>query len=121
MIDRQLAWSSGRPAPVVGQPPRPTDGVRMISSGNGDAASRLGHPRVLAMNGSEVAGLIRTRLDELSPNDRRIARQLLDHWVEAPFETAESLAGKAGVSKAAVVRFATRVGFAGFSELHDAL
>ena len=73
------------------------------------------------MNGSEVAGLIRTRLDELSPNDRRIARQLLDHWVEAPFETAESLAGKAGVSKAAVVRFATRVGFAGFSELHDAL
>ena len=73
------------------------------------------------MNGSAVAGMIRSRLDELSPNDRRIARQIIDHDVEAPFETAESLAAKAGVSKAAVVRFATRVGFAGFSELHEAL
>jgi DNA-binding MurR/RpiR family transcriptional regulator len=72
-------------------------------------------------NGSAVAAKIRARLDELSPNDRRVARRLLDHPVEAPFETAESLAAKAGVSKAAVVRFSTRVGFAGFTELHDAL
>jgi DNA-binding MurR/RpiR family transcriptional regulator len=68
-----------------------------------------------------VAELIRSHLDALSPNDRRIASRLLDHPVQAPFETAESLAAKAGVSKAAVVRFATRVGFAGFGELHDAL
>jgi DNA-binding MurR/RpiR family transcriptional regulator len=93
----------------------------MISGANGDPAAPFSHPRAHSMTGSEVAGLIRARLDELSPNDRRIARQLLDHWVEAPFETAESLAGKAGVSKAAVVRFATRVGFPGFTELHDAL
>ena len=73
------------------------------------------------VNGSAVAGKIRSRLGELSPNDRRIARQILDNDVEAPFETAESLAAKAGVSKAAVVRFATRVGFAGFTELHEAL
>src|SRR5438093_7081938 len=71
--------------------------------------------------GSQVAGLIRARLDDLSPNDKRIARQLLDHYVEAPFETAESLAAKSSVSKAAVVRFAVRIGFAGFTELHDAL
>ncbi|MGN6379596.1 MAG: MurR/RpiR family transcriptional regulator [Gaiellales bacterium] len=70
---------------------------------------------------SDVAGHIRAHLDDLSPNDRRIARRLLDHPVDAPFETAESLAAKAHVSKAAVVRFATRVGFAGFGELHDAL
>ena len=69
----------------------------------------------------DVAEHIRSHLAELSPNDRRIARRILDNPVEAPFETAESLAGKAGVSKAAVVRFATRVGFAGFGELHDAL
>jgi DNA-binding MurR/RpiR family transcriptional regulator len=74
-----------------------------------------------SVNGSGVAGQIRRKLSELSPNDHRIARQILDDDVEAPFETAESLAAKAGVSKAAVVRFATRVGFAGFSELHDAL
>jgi DNA-binding MurR/RpiR family transcriptional regulator len=68
-----------------------------------------------------VAELIRSHLDALSPNDRRIASRLLDHPVQASFETAESLAAKVGVSKAAVVRFATRVGFAGFGELHDAL
>jgi DNA-binding MurR/RpiR family transcriptional regulator len=73
------------------------------------------------VTGSAVAGKIRSRLGELSPNDRRIARQILDNDIEAPFETAESLAAKAGVSKAAVVRFASRVGFAGFTELHDAL
>jgi DNA-binding MurR/RpiR family transcriptional regulator len=68
-----------------------------------------------------VAEHIRAHLDDLSPNDRRIARRLIDHPVDAPFETAESLAAKAGVSKAAVVRFAYRVGFAGFGALHDAL
>ena len=69
----------------------------------------------------DVAGHIRSHLDDLSPNDRRIARMLLQHPVDAPFETAESLARKAGVSKAAVVRFATRVGFSGFGELHELL
>ncbi len=69
----------------------------------------------------DVAGQILAHLDELSPNDRRIARSLLDNYAEAAFETAESLAARAGVSKAAVVRFSNRVGFAGFSELHDAL
>jgi DNA-binding MurR/RpiR family transcriptional regulator len=69
----------------------------------------------------DVAAHIRDHLDDLSANDRKLARQLLDHYAEAPFETAESLAGRVGVSKAAVVRFAMRVGFAGFSELHQAL
>ncbi len=73
------------------------------------------------MSDTDVADRIRVHLDELSPNDRRIARQLLDYYAQAPFETAESLATKVGVSKAAVVRFAVRVGFPGFSELHEAL
>jgi DNA-binding MurR/RpiR family transcriptional regulator len=68
-----------------------------------------------------VSGLIRSHLDRLSPNDRRIATQILEHPAEAPFETAESLAAKTGVSKAAVVRFSTRVGYTGFAALHDAL
>jgi DNA-binding MurR/RpiR family transcriptional regulator len=76
---------------------------------------------IARVEGSVVAGKIRSRLDELSPNDRRIARQLLADDIDAAFETAESLAAKAGVSKAAVVRFATRVGFGGFSDLHEAL
>ena len=70
---------------------------------------------------TDVAGRIRRQLDQLSPNDLRIAHRLLDHPAEAPFETAESLAAASGVSKAAVVRFSVRVGFSGFAELHDAL
>jgi DNA-binding MurR/RpiR family transcriptional regulator len=76
---------------------------------------------IATMSSPGVAALIRARLDQLSPNDRRIAAQILDNYAEAPFETAESLAALAGVSKAAVVRFATRVGFSGFTELHAAL
>lgn len=70
---------------------------------------------------TDVADRIRRHLDQLSPNDRRIAHHLLDHPAHAPFETAESLAAQTGVSKAAVVRFANRVGFSGFAELHEVL
>ncbi len=76
---------------------------------------------IAVMSTAGVAALIRARLDRLSPNDRLIATHILANYAEAPFETAESLAAAAGVSKAAVVRFATRVGFPGFTELHAAL
>ena len=69
----------------------------------------------------DVGVQIRLQLDHLSPNDRRIADWIVEHEDEAPFETAESLAGKVGVSKAAVVRFGTRLGFGGFAGLRDAL
>ncbi len=69
----------------------------------------------------DVAGRIRSHLEQLSPTDRLIARYLLDNYSAAPFETAESLSHKTGVSKAAVVRFAVRVGFPGYTELHEAL
>jgi DNA-binding MurR/RpiR family transcriptional regulator len=70
---------------------------------------------------TDVAAHIRAHLDSLSPNDLRIAHHVLDHPSQAPFETADSLASKAGVSKAAVVRFAVRVGYDGFIQLHEAL
>lgn len=69
----------------------------------------------------DVPALIRARLPELSPNDRRIAAWLLEHEAEAPFQTAESLARSAGVSKAAVVRFGSRLGFGGYAGLSDAM
>ena len=68
-----------------------------------------------------VAELIRSNADRLSRNDQRIARELLDRPVEAPFLTVDSLAGRSGVSKAAVVRFSTRLGFTGFAQLHEQL
>ena len=64
---------------------------------------------------------IRSRLAILSPNERRIAAWLLEHMPEAAFETADSLARKVGVSKAAVIRFGSKLGFGGFSGLHDAI
>ena len=74
------------------------------------------------MNGSAVAALIRrSPRPALARTTGASPAQILDNYAEAPFETAESLAALAGVSKAAVVRFATRVGFSGFTELHAAL
>jgi DNA-binding MurR/RpiR family transcriptional regulator len=69
----------------------------------------------------DVPSVIRSRLGELSPNDRRVATWLLEHPLEASLETADSLARKAGVSKAAVVRFGTRLGFGGYAGLHEAM
>ena len=69
----------------------------------------------------DIPALIRSRLGRLSPNDRRIASWLLENFDAAPFETADSLARQAGVSKAAVVRFGTKLGFGGYAGLHEAI
>src|SRR3954464_12711250 len=50
----------------------------------------------------------------LSGNDERILGFLRDHLDELAFHTAESLAQGAGVSAAAVVRFARRLGVPSF-------
>src|SRR5919206_856021 len=55
----------------------------------------------------------------LSPNDERILAFVRNHLDELAFHTAESLAQGTGVSAAAVVRFARRLGFASFRELRD--
>lgn len=56
---------------------------------------------------------------QLSNNDERVLAFLQEHADELAFHTAESLAQGAGVSAAAVVRFARRLGFASFRELRD--
>lgn len=70
---------------------------------------------------ADVTSLIANRLDELSPNDRLIAEFVLADPAQASFESAESIARKVGVSKAAVVRFGARLGLGGFTGLRDAL
>jgi DNA-binding MurR/RpiR family transcriptional regulator len=69
----------------------------------------------------DVVAHIRSRLSILSPNERRIAAWLLEHMPEAAFETADSLARKVGVSKAAVIRFGSKLGFGGYAGLHEAI
>jgi DNA-binding MurR/RpiR family transcriptional regulator len=56
---------------------------------------------------------------QLSGNDERIATFLRDHLDELAFHTAESLAQGAGVSAAAVVRFARRLGYGSFRDLRE--
>jgi len=60
---------------------------------------------------------IEESIRSLSPNDRRVANRLLSSYPSPAWETVEEVAGDIGVSKTAVVRFATRLGYEGFSEL----
>ncbi len=55
----------------------------------------------------------------LSKNDRRIVDHVRDNPGELAFHTSESLAQSAGVSQAAAVRFARRLGYTGFAELRN--
>jgi len=56
-----------------------------------------------------------------SPNDVTIADFVRRNPLVVALSTAAQLARHTGVSKAAVVRFATRLGYPGFSELRDEL
>jgi DNA-binding MurR/RpiR family transcriptional regulator len=57
--------------------------------------------------------------DKLSSNDRRIVSYLRANLDELPFHTANSLGLAAGVSRAAIVRLAHRLGYEGFAELRQ--
>ena len=55
----------------------------------------------------------------LSANDERIVAYILEHPGEIPFMTADSLGRAVGVSRAAIVRLAHRLGYDGFTHLRD--
>ncbi len=65
----------------------------------------------------ELAALIAAKDGALSPNDRRVADYLLEHVEDAALASADELAGRIGLSKAAVVRFGIRLGLGGFAGL----
>lgn len=56
----------------------------------------------------------------LSSNDERVIEHVRERLDAVAFHTSESLAQSAGVSRAAVVRFARKLGYTGFTELRDA-
>jgi DNA-binding MurR/RpiR family transcriptional regulator len=60
---------------------------------------------------------IRQRYDHLSRSYRRVADYLLSDYRAAAFMTAAGLADAVGVDTTTVVRFAQRLGYAGFPEL----
>jgi DNA-binding MurR/RpiR family transcriptional regulator len=63
---------------------------------------------------------IEAAIDTFSPNDRRVADHLLTAYPNAAWETADEVATRVGVSKAAVIRFAARLGYEGYAELQRA-
>src|SRR4051794_15218587 len=68
----------------------------------------------------ELASRAADARGKLSSNDERILEHLNENLDELPFHTSDSLAKDVGVSRAAVVRFANKLGFSGFSELQRA-
>jgi DNA-binding MurR/RpiR family transcriptional regulator len=60
-------------------------------------------------------------LPTLSANDRRLADHLLGRFPRGAWETVETVANDVGVSKAAVIRFAARLGYDGFGDLQKEL
>ncbi|MER7459909.1 MurR/RpiR family transcriptional regulator [Micromonospora sp. NPDC126480] len=68
-----------------------------------------------------VAAMIRQRLGECTPAERRVARALLASYPAAGLGTVASLAGRAEVSAPTVLRFLSRLGFGGYPEFQSAL
>ena len=57
--------------------------------------------------------------DQLTPTERRIAKAILDDPMLLTFGTVSALADRVGTSRATIVRFATKLGFEGYSELQQ--
>ncbi|MFB8760594.1 MurR/RpiR family transcriptional regulator [Streptomyces nigra] len=68
-----------------------------------------------------LADEIRSRLGDLSPAERKVARVLLAGYPAAVFETVATIAERAAVSTPTVLRCATRLGYRGFPDLQAAL
>jgi DNA-binding MurR/RpiR family transcriptional regulator len=72
-------------------------------------------------HGVGVAALVRQRLGECSPAERRVARALLASYPAAGLGTVAALAERAEVSAPTVLRFLSRLGFGGYPEFQRAL
>jgi DNA-binding MurR/RpiR family transcriptional regulator len=68
-----------------------------------------------------VADLVRNRMTELRPAERKVARTLLADYPSAGLKTVAQLADRASVSGPSVVRFAQALGFDGFPALQARL
>lgn len=71
----------------------------------------------IANRQSRLLARIQGVLSTLSANDRRIAEYLIQRFPRSAWDTVETVARDVGVSKAAVVRFASRLGYEGFADL----
>lgn len=82
-------------------------------------ASRPSPPRLRET--ADLLALVRQRRAALPPQQQVVADLLVERLDESPFFSVPTLAERAGVSEATVVRVAQSLGFSGFSELKAAL
>ena len=66
-----------------------------------------------------IQDLIASAGDRLTPTDRRIAAVVLAEPTLLAFGTVSDLAGRAETSRPSIVRFATRLGFDGYTDLQN--
>ena len=78
---------------------------------------------VINVTGPEtrVGELVRQRLDDLSPAERKLARVLLASYPIAGLESVARFAERAQVSPPTVTRFITKLGFRGYPEFQETL
>ena len=70
---------------------------------------------------TRVAELVRSRLNSLSPAERKLARVLLASYPIAGLESVARFAERAQVSPPTVTRFITKLGFSGYPEFQEML
>ena len=70
---------------------------------------------------SRVGELVRQRLNDLSPAERKLARVLLASYPIAGLESVARFADRAHVSPPTVTRFITKLGFRGYPEFQETL
>ncbi|MBT5433894.1 MAG: MurR/RpiR family transcriptional regulator [Rhodospirillaceae bacterium] len=68
-----------------------------------------------------IGELIHQRTADLTPAERRVARTLFSTNLMAGFDTVAELAQRSQVSGPTIVRFASKLGFAGYPEFQRAL
>ncbi|MBT8194412.1 MAG: MurR/RpiR family transcriptional regulator [Acidimicrobiia bacterium] len=71
------------------------------------------------MAASSTTDLIAAVGDRLTPAERRIAEAVLAEPTLLAFGTVSDLAGRVGTSRPSVVRFATKLGFDGYTQLQE--
>lgn len=78
---------------------------------------------VINVTGPEtrVGELVRQRLNDLSPAERKLARVLLASYPIAGLESVARFAERAHVSPPTVTRFITKLGFSGYPEFQETL
>jgi DNA-binding MurR/RpiR family transcriptional regulator len=66
-----------------------------------------------------IPDLIAAASERLTPTERRIAEVVLEEPTLLAFGTVSDLAGRVGTSRPSIVRFATKLGFEGYTHLQE--